>query len=693
MQLIECPWCGPREREPSSTTAGRPTSPTPPSRPALSDEQWAQYLFFRDNPAARSPSAGCTPPAAGAGSTPCATPSPTSSSPSTGPASPPAGGRASMTPDRLPTAAGSTAHRRCTSPSTARELRRPPGRHPGLGAAGQRRAPGRDQRRLGRPRGIMAAGVEEPSALVQLDGAVPRADADRHDRRAVRRPGRPRPARPGPPGHRRPTRPATTPCTPTATCWSSAPGRPAWPPRSPPPAPAPRASWSTTSPSRAARCSDRTSTEPARLGGRRASPSWPPRRRPRPARTTAFGCYDDGFVLALEKPHRPPRRAPATASAAAGLADPGPAGRARHRRARASDRLRRQRPARHHAGRRRPRYLHRYGVLVGSRVVVFTTNDSAYDAAVDLAEAGAEVVRSSTPGRGRHVRPMRRDRDRRRTGTAVIGTPAAPTGVTAVRTSAAVTARSEVLDCDLLLVSGGWNPAVHLYSQAGGRLGYDAAVGAFVPDGVGRASGGRRGGRRSTSPAAWPTAPAVAAAHGRRAPATVAAADVAAGTAPARRALAGAGRTATGHRGLRRPAARRHRRRRAAGHRRRAASVEHVKRYTTIGTAHDQGKTSGVLASGIVADALGVDVADLGTTTFRPPYTPVAFAALAGRDRGDAVRPGPDDRDPPLARRARRGVRERRAVEAAVVLPAARRGRCDAAVPRECRGGPHRRRA
>jgi sarcosine oxidase subunit alpha len=63
-------------------------------------------------------------------------------------------------------------------------------------------------------------------------------------------------------------------------------------------------------------------------------------------------------------------------------------------------------------------------------------------------------------------------------------------------------------------------------------------------------------------------------------------------------------------------------------------SVEHIKRYTTIGTAHDQGKTSGVIASGITADLLGLPIEALGTTTFRPPYTPVAFAALAGRDRG-----------------------------------------------------------
>jgi hypothetical protein len=63
-------------------------------------------------------------------------------------------------------------------------------------------------------------------------------------------------------------------------------------------------------------------------------------------------------------------------------------------------------------------------------------------------------------------------------------------------------------------------------------------------------------------------------------------------------------------------------------------SVEHIKRYTTIGTAHDRGKTSGVIASGITAELLGVPIETLGTTTFRPPYTPVAFAALAGRDRG-----------------------------------------------------------
>jgi sarcosine oxidase subunit alpha len=68
-------------------------------------------------------------------------------------------------------------------------------------------------------------------------------------------------------------------------------------------------------------------------------------------------------------------------------------------------------------------------------------------------------------------------------------------------------------------------------------------------------------------------------------------------------------------------------------------SVEHVKRYTTIGTAHDQGRTSGVLTSGIIAESLGVDIAELGTPRLRPPTVPVAFAAFAGRNRGELFDP------------------------------------------------------
>jgi sarcosine oxidase subunit alpha len=204
------------------------------------------------------------------------------------------------------------------------------------------------------------------------------------------------------------------------------------------------------------------------------------------------------------------------------------------------------------------------------------------------------------------------------------------------------TGASSAIACDLLLVSGGWNPAVHLFSQARGRLRYDETLGAFLPgeqlDGLsvtGSAAGvfdllgcladGRRVARAAltaltiapaeedrlpTAPEpVVPTAPLVL----WRVPDTSGADGNTSFVDLQRDATVADIARAVGA-GLR--------------------SIEHIKRYTTIGTAHDQGKTSGVLTSGITAELLGIPVQDTGTTTFRPPYTPVAFAALAGRDRG-----------------------------------------------------------
>jgi sarcosine oxidase subunit alpha len=197
------------------------------------------------------------------------------------------------------------------------------------------------------------------------------------------------------------------------------------------------------------------------------------------------------------------------------------------------------------------------------------------------------------------------------------------------------------IGCDLLLVSGGWNPAVHLYSQARGRLSYDDSIGAFLPgtdvDGVGVA-GSARGrftlGECLRDGAAVARSALAACGLDVPEPATPVTGDAEAGPSltlwsvpdPAEQDCG-----STQFVDLQRDASVTDiLRATGAGLR----SVEHVKRYTTIGTAHDQGKTSGIISSGIVADALGVRIADLGTTTFRPPYTPVSFAALAGRDRG-----------------------------------------------------------
>ncbi|WP_307840066.1 glycine cleavage T C-terminal barrel domain-containing protein [Streptomyces sp. G44] len=370
-------------------------------------------------------------------------------------------------------------------------------------------------------------------------------------------------------------------------------------------------------------------------------------------RTTAFGHYDDGLVLALEK-----------RTDHLGAAAPAHVSRQRIRRIRARQVVYatgaherpvvfddNDRPGIMTAGSART-YLNRFGVLPGQRAVVFTTNDSAYPAALELADAGVRIAavadaRADVPA---HWRPACDERGIEiHAGHVVTGT----SGTEHVSRAHIAPfdggrpGRRQGVDCDLLLVSGGWNPVVSLFGQARGTLRHDAATGAFVParplDTV----------RTAGSADGTPTL----------------AGCLADGTEAARQALAALGRTArtialpstgplpegTPCRVLWRVPSPRdgpdgaHQfvdmqrdalvsdvlRAVRAGLR----SVEHVKRYTTIGTAHDQGRTSGVLMSGILAEALGADIADLGTPRPRPPAVPVAFAALAGRDRGELFDP------------------------------------------------------
>ncbi|MFD5636967.1 sarcosine oxidase subunit delta family protein [Streptomyces sp. NPDC127077] len=285
-------------------------------------------------------------------------------------------------------------------------------------------------------------------------------------------------------------------------------------------------------------------------------------------------------------------------------------------------------------------YVNRHGVLPGRRAVVLTTNDSAYAAALDLAAAGVDIaaIVDTRPAPGEWAERARQAGIEVVAGHAVTGTEgeARLTAVTVAPYGESVGQRK--FTADLLLVSGGWNPVAHLFSQSGGTLRYDEALGSFVPDTcrqavevVGGASGvldpadvlaqGAAAGARAVEAEGYtPRAPRlpVVAARPRQTPAMHVYVVPGASDAPR---FVDLQRDVTVD-DLARAA--------GAGLR----SVEHTKRYTTAGTANDQGKTSGVLASGVVAELLGVDISALGTTTFRPPYTPVSFAALAGRDRG-----------------------------------------------------------
>ena len=202
-------------------------------------------------------------------------------------------------------------------------------------------------------------------------------------------------------------------------------------------------------------------------------------------RTTAFGHYDDGFVLALE------RRSDHLGSDA-----PARLSRQRVWRIRARKVIiatgAHERPV-VFADNDRPgimlahsarTFLHRYGVLVGRTAVIFTTNDSAYSVAADLADAGVSIaaVVDARDSISDTCAPDASAGDTVRTRSVVTGT---RDPITSQRPDRPVEntegTAPEPVSCDTLLVGGGWNPAVHLFSQARGTLRYDTALGGFVP--------------------------------------------------------------------------------------------------------------------------------------------------------------------------------------------------------------------
>jgi len=356
-------------------------------------------------------------------------------------------------------------------------------------------------------------------------------------------------------------------------------------------------------------------------------------------RTTAFGHYDDGFVLALQRrTDHLGERAPANVSRqrvwrirARGVIV---AAGAHERPVVFTDN---DRPGIMLASGART-FLHRYGVKVGEQAVVFTTNDSAYLAAFDLDDAGVRV--NAIVDARTELSQDLLEQCTSRGITLYLGSVVTGTRGAERVTHAQVSGVDTAVACDVLLVSGGWNPAVHLYSQARGKLRYDETLGAFVPgeplegivvagsaNGVFDLPGCLRFGREAAATALTELGfnasgnPLAGEADSVRQPGAARVLWYVPDIASAARQFVDLQRDATVA-DLARAV--------GAGMR----SMEHIKRYTTIGTAHDQGKTSGVVASGITSELLRTRPEDMGVTTFRPPYTPVAFAALAGRSRG-----------------------------------------------------------
>jgi sarcosine oxidase subunit alpha len=282
-------------------------------------------------------------------------------------------------------------------------------------------------------------------------------------------------------------------------------------------------------------------------------------------------------------------------------------------------------------------YLHRWGVAPGRRAVVATNNNDAWRTAFDLAAAGVEIAAVVDSRERPDERLVARAKALGlpvRMGAAVLGA----RGRREVR--GATIARSdgggrEEVRCDLLAVSGGWAPNLALYAQSKGAIAWNDDLQAFRPKPNGAAAwfaGGAAGTfdlTRSLRDAAL---------------AGAVAAGAEAGDAPEGRddavayALAPAPKPSGGRvfvdlqndvttKDLQ------------LAVREGYASAEHAKRYTTLGMGTDQGKTSGLNGVATLAETLGKTIPEVGVTTFRPPYKPVSFGAVAGQHVGELFHP------------------------------------------------------
>lgn len=279
------------------------------------------------------------------------------------------------------------------------------------------------------------------------------------------------------------------------------------------------------------------------------------------------------------------------------------------------------------------KYLNRFSVVPGTVAVVSTNNDDGLATVSDLVRAGVRVA-------------------------AIVDSRAASDDQTALPpidapvfyNASIIRARGgrqlravDILDhrgrihsvpCDLLATSGGWNPTIHLTSHQGGKPIWSEGLTAFLPGRLpaGMSVAGAAAGNRTVDECIGSGVEAAVSAI-ENTPAT------ATPTGPAGRPTntwwtrKGRGKAfidfqndvtladldLSAREGFK--------------------AVEHLKRYTTLGMATDQGKTANVTGLALMAEITGRSITDTGTTTFRPPYTPVSIGAMAGHHRGKEFRP------------------------------------------------------
>ena len=278
-------------------------------------------------------------------------------------------------------------------------------------------------------------------------------------------------------------------------------------------------------------------------------------------------------------------------------------------------------------------YLNRWGVSPGKSVTVFANNDDAHRTAVDLQAAGVHIA--GVVDSRQDAKPL--GDYQLYAGAMVTGTQ----GRRGLETISIQTARgTERVSTDCLAVSGGWNPTVHLTCHMNGRPAWSPEIASFVPSAgaiPGLLAAGACNGAFSTAEC---LAEGAKAAHDSLEALGIAGAeyelpqaDHAAYALEPLWAVPGRGRAwldfqnDVSVKDVKQAAIENF------------TSVEHMKRYTTQGMATDQGKNSNVTALAVLSDATGRGIPETGTTTFRPPYTPVALAALGAGAQGKGFAP------------------------------------------------------
>ncbi|MGR3660672.1 MAG: sarcosine oxidase subunit alpha family protein [Paracoccaceae bacterium] len=303
-------------------------------------------------------------------------------------------------------------------------------------------------------------------------------------------------------------------------------------------------------------------------------------------------------------------------------------------------------------------YIVNYGVSPGDRTVVVTNNDDGYRTAIAVKQAGLEVpliLDMRVKSDGQLADKARKIGIRIEAGKAiskVIG--GKKVTAVAICSQAGEGAVLEEIPCDVVAMSGGWSPVVHLWSHCGGKLVWDNDNAHFRPDTTrpptaakGEAfvlTAGMSSGAMTTvevlhdADAAGKTAGKAAGGKASRKAKPKTISETAQPMEPIWISPQGADIAKRSKMWLDfqndvkvsdvQLAAREG-----------FESVEHAKRYTTLGMATDQGKLSNINGLAVLSQSLNADIPSVGTTTFRPPYTPISMGSIAGDARGDFFQP------------------------------------------------------